>query len=171
MNIDLSYVPHAYQGTKTKPKTCSPKLCGSRYNRTTSGRPADQSTPLTNATMNPSNADASVNSVEAGIRGLCQRWRDGCKQHWRELSLLYPSVSQSVSCHVTSTPASERNHPPPEHSSSHASFRLFDGDGTLVKITRYRSFPACFEPNQRCLEGWKGRGLRLSGSFARFNDC
>jgi hypothetical protein len=52
--------------------------------------------------MNYSNADASVNSVEAGIRGLSTLaggTAAGCKQHWRELFLLYPSVSQ-MSCHI-----------------------------------------------------------------------
>jgi len=97
---------------------------------------------------------------------MCQRWlarplRAANSAGVNSFCSIHPSVS-SVRCHVTSTstpaptPASERNHPPPKHSSSHAPFRFFDG--TLVKITWYRSFPACFEPNQtnptqRYLEG------------------
>ena len=68
------------------------------------GQPTDQSTPLTNATMNHSNADASVNSAEAGIRGCVNAGATAanstgvnsfCSIH----PSIHPSVSQ-MSCHI-----------------------------------------------------------------------
>ena len=112
--------------------------------------------------MNHSNADASVNSAGAGIRGCVNAGAAAANSTGVNSFLLFPSVYPSVSqSDVMShprqrhTPASERNHPPPEPSSSHASFRLLNvwwylGENNLVpKFSRlFRT-----KPYQRYLEG------------------
>ena len=157
-------------------KTCSPKtLRGSRCNRTTSGRPADQSTPLTNATMNPSNADASVNSVEAGIRGCVNAGATAANSTGvNAFCSIHPSIHPSVSqSDVMSHPRQRQNVTIPHLNILAPTPRFaflmvhrYLGENNLVpKFSRlFRT-----KPNQRYLEG--ERGLRLSVSFARFNDC
>ena len=70
-------------------------------------------------------------------------------------------------CHVTSTStpaASERNIP---HLNILAPTPRFGLDGSLEKNTWVPKFSRLF----RTKVARKGRGLKLSGWFGRFNDC